>query len=38
MTAQKKIKNLLMDKNVPELYPRGYSDVRQDGYNPILQT
>lgn len=38
MTAQKKIKNILAEKNVPDQLPRYYSDVKQESYNPILQT
>jgi hypothetical protein len=38
MTAQKKIKHILLEKNVPEQLPRYFSDVKQESYNPILQT
>jgi hypothetical protein len=38
MTAQKKIKTMLSEKNVPDQLPRYYTDVKQDSYNPILQT
>lgn len=37
MTAQKKIRNIISDKNVPESYPRYYADVKQDSYDPDLQ-
>lgn len=36
-TAQKKIKELIAMKTVPDKYPRYYSDVIQDSYNPELQ-
>lgn len=38
MTAQKKIKTMLLEKNVPDQLPRYFSDVKQEAYNPIIQT
>lgn len=38
MTAQKKIRNILLEKNVPELFPRHLADIKQDSYNPMLVT
>ena len=34
MTTQKKIKQLLMEKTIPETYPRNYSDIKVLYYNP----
>lgn len=36
MTAQKKIKNIILEKSVPDTYLRNYSDVRQEIYDPSL--
>jgi hypothetical protein len=36
MTAQKKIKNLILEKNIPEMYPRNYSDIKSLSYNPLI--
>jgi hypothetical protein len=36
MTAQKKIKNLILEKNIPEIYPRNFSDTKTLVYNPLL--
>lgn len=36
MTAQKKIKNLILEKNIPETYPRNFSDTKTLAYNPML--
>lgn len=36
MTAQKKIKAIIAEKTTPELYPRYYSDIRQESYNPEI--
>ena len=38
MTAQKKIKAIIAEKNVPELYPRYYTDIKQESYNPEILT
>ncbi len=37
-TAQKKIKDLIASKAVPDKYPRYFSDVSQESYNPELQS
>jgi hypothetical protein len=36
MTVQKKIKDVIILKAPPETYPRYYSDVHQESYNPQL--
>lgn len=36
MTAQKKIKNLILEKNIPENYPRNFHDIKTLIYNPLL--
>jgi len=36
MTAQKKIKNLILEKNIPDMYPRNYADIKTLSHNPLL--
>jgi hypothetical protein len=37
-TAQKKIRDVISTKTVPDQYPRYYNDVNQESYFPELQT
>lgn len=34
MTAQKKIRQMLGDKNIPDYYPRGWPEMKEHWYNP----
>ena len=35
MAAQKKIKDLILEKNIPDMYPKNYSDIKILHYNPL---
>lgn len=38
MTAQKKIRDILSTKSIPDMYPRYYPDVKQDTFCPEILT
>ncbi len=38
MTAQKKIRDILSAKSIPDMYPRYYPDVKQDTFCPEILT
>lgn len=37
MAAQKKIHKIINQKQVSDLYPRQFADVKQEAYNPVLK-